>query len=162
MTENSNENQPSIMVPLDDLDKVEDIDKVDELQTIKVTFTSQTGNSLEQTYLIEEDGVVYGGSAGAIIFGKDLDSCKMDDKNEVGLIDINGFNMINDYSLLCHYTNEDEDKRNYLLELSKIKKVYAIPEEDTIYINDNKIEFIGTEPYYEFINGEIISNEIKL
>ena len=41
MTENSNENQPSIMVPLDDLDKVsdDDIDKVDtlvqELATIR-------------------------------------------------------------------------------------------------------------------------------
>ena len=128
---------------------------------LKELKESEAFNKIKK-YLLEEDGIIYGGSAGAIIFGKDLDSCKMDDKNEVGLIDINGFNMINDYSLLCHYTNEDEDKRNYLLELSKIKKVYAIPEEDTIYINDNKIEFIGTEPYYEFINGEIISNEIKL
>ena len=30
-------------------------------------------------YLLEDDGIVYGGSAGAIIFGKDLDSCNTDD-----------------------------------------------------------------------------------
>ena len=115
-------------------------------------------------YLLEEDGIVYGGSAGAIIFGKDLDSCNTDDENEVGLVDNTGFDMINGYSLLCHYTSREEERtelsKKYLLELSKIKPIYAIPEEDTIYINNDMISFIGTRPYYEFINGEIIKREI--
>ena len=114
-------------------------------------------------YLLEEDGIVYGGSAGAIIFGKDIESCNIEDENEVGLIDDTGFDMINGYSLLCHYTNNEkktEIYKNYLLELSKRKLVYAIPEEDTIYINDNKIEFIGTRPYYEFNDGNIILKKI--
>lgn len=113
-------------------------------------------------YLINEDGIVYGGSAGAIIFGKDLDSCNTDDNNEVGLIDNTGFDMINGYSLLCHYTSRNEERtllsKNYLLELSKTKSIYAIPEEDTIFVNDGNIEFLGNRPYYEFING----NEIKI
>lgn len=113
---------------------------------------------------IKEGGIIFGGSAGAIIFGKDLDSCKNEDDNEVNLIDINGFNMINGYTLLCHYTNRDEEKiessRKYLLELSKTKKVYALPEEDTIIIDNNKIIFVGSKPYYEFINGEEIKHEI--
>lgn len=121
-------------------------------------------------YLLEENGIVYGGSAGAIIFGKDLDSCNTDDENEVGLEDNSGFNMINGYSLLCHYTSRNEQRtelsKNYLLELSKIKPVYAIPEEDTIYVNDEEIEIIGTRPYYEFKNGimeeRIIEQGIKL
>ncbi len=118
-------------------------------------------------YLTEEEGIVYGGSAGAIIFGKDLDSCNTDDDNEVGLIDNTGFNMINGYSLLCHYTNRNEEKieisKEYLLELSKKKPVYAIPEEDTIYIDDKSIEFIGIRPYYEFKDGEMhIYNPIEL
>ena len=116
-------------------------------------------------YLLEDDGIVYGGSAGAIIFGKDIDSCNMDDENEVGLVDNTGFNMINGYSLLCHYTNGEVEKnelnKKYLLELSKTKPIYAIPEEDTIYVHDGKIEFVGTKPYYEFINQEIIPREIK-
>lgn len=115
-------------------------------------------------YLLEDNGIVYGGSAGAIIFGKDLDSCNTDDTNEVGLVDNTGFDMINGYSLLCHYTSRDEDKtelsKKYLLELSKTKPIYAIPEEDTIFVNDNEANFIGTRPYYEFINGEIIKREI--
>ena len=108
-------------------------------------------------YLTEEDGIVYGGSAGAIIFGRDLDSCNTDDDNEVGLVDHTGFNMINGYSLLCHYTSREpartELSRNYLLELSKTKPVYAIPEEDTIYVENDRITFIGSRPYYEFLDG---------
>lgn len=115
-------------------------------------------------YLLEEDGIIYGGSAGAIIFGKDLDSCNTDDDNEVGLIDNTGFNMINGYSLLCHYTSRNEERtelsKKYLLELSKIKPIYAIPEEDTIYVNNGEINFIGSRPYYEFINGEIFERNI--
>ena len=108
-------------------------------------------------YLTEEDGIVYGGSAGAIIFGRDLDSCNTDDDNEVGLVDHTGFNMINGYSLLCHYTSREpartELSRNYLLELSRTKPVYAIPEEDTIYVENDRITFIGSRPYYEFLDG---------
>ena len=115
-------------------------------------------------YLLEDDGIVYGGSAGAILFGKDLDSCNTDDANEVGLVDNTGFDMINGYSLLCHYTNREPERtelsRKYLLELSKTKPIYALPEEDSIFVNDGKIEFIGTRPYYEFINGKVISHEI--
>jgi len=110
-------------------------------------------------YLAEEDGIVYGGSAGAIIFGKDLDSCNTDDENEVGLADHTGFNMIGGYSLLCHYTNRNRERtelsRNYLLELSKTKPVYAIPEENTIFVEDGKIRFIGNRPYYEFARGTV-------
>lgn len=117
-------------------------------------------------YLIEDDGIVYGGSAGAIIFGKDLDSCNTDDENEVRLTDNTGFNMINGYSLLCHYTSRESERtelsRKYLLELSKTKPVYAIPEEDTIYINGDIIEFIGNRPYYEFINGTDNKRDIEV
>lgn len=115
-------------------------------------------------YLAEEDGIVYGGSAGAIIFGKDLDSCNTDDENEVGLADHTGFNMIGGYSLLCHYTSRNRERtelsRKYLLELSKTKPVYAIPEEDTIYVEDGRMEFIGDRPYYEFNNGTVTERKI--
>lgn len=117
-------------------------------------------------YLTDENGIVYGGSAGAIIFGKDLDSCNTDDDNEVGLIDNMGFNMIKGYSLLCHYTSREEDRtelsRKYLLNLSKLKPIYAIPEEDTIFVDNGNIEVIGTRPYYEFVNGVEIKKEIEV
>ena len=135
--------------------------------TYKLLSDLKTSGAFDKIrdYLINEDGIVYGGSAGAIIFGKDLDSCNTDDDNEVGLIDNTGFDMLNGYSLLCHYTSRNEERtllsKKYLLELSKTKPIYAIPEEDTICVEDDKIEFIGTRPYYEFSNGEIITKEIN-
>lgn len=109
-----------------------------------------------QEYLTN-DGIIYGGSAGAIIFGKSLESCKTDDENRVNLEDIEGFDLLNDYSLLCHYTNRDEkrteESTNYLLELSKTKKVCAIPEEDTLIVSNDEIEIIGQRPFYLFENG---------
>lgn len=109
-----------------------------------------------QNYL-KNDGIIYGGSAGAIIFGKSLESCKTDDENRVNLEDIDGFDLLNDYSLLCHYTNRDEkrteESTNYLFELSKSKKVIAIPEEDTLIVTNSEIEVIGGKPFYLFENG---------
>lgn len=126
----------------------------------------ETGNYDKiKNYLVNENGIVYGGSAGAIIFGADLDSCNTDDENEVGLIDNTGFNMIKGYSLLCHYTSRNAERTklstDYLLELSKLKPIYAIPEEDTIYVEDDKIHFIGTRPYYEFKDGVKTQINIK-
>jgi len=118
-----------------------------------------------QKYLLEDDGIVYGGSAGAIIFGKDLDSCNTDDENEVGLVDNTGFNMINGFSLLCHYTSREAERtelsKNYLMKLSKQKPIYAIPEEDTIYVSNGNIKIFGTRTYYEFVDGEEIAKEIE-
>ena len=114
---------------------------------------------------IEQDGIVFGGSAGAIIFGESLASCALDDANHVGLRDTAGFNVLNGISLLCHYTNqtEEKDRKNtaYLIELSKQFKVIALPEEDTLLINGSTIEVIGTKPYYYFENGIRIERQTK-
>ena len=135
--------------------------------TYKLLYYLKLSGAYEKIkkYLLEEDGIVYGGSAGAIIFGKDLDSCNTDDENEVGLEDNSGFEMLNGYSLLCHYTSRDAERtelsKKYLLELSKTKPVYAIPEEDTIYVNDGVFQFLGDRPYYEFVNGELTVKNIN-
>ena len=118
---------------------------------------------------INNNGIVFGGSAGAIIFGKDLDACKLDDSNDIGLIDTNGFNVLNDISILCHYTNrerkKDEQSTEYLMNNSRGRTFLALPEEDTIFINGNDIEVIGNKPYYKFKNGfkkEILPNQILI
>lgn len=111
-----------------------------------------------RTYL-EQGGVAFGGSAGAIIFGEDLESCNLDDPNEVGLTDTAGMNVLQGVSLLCHFTSrekeEDERSKEYLLEISKHRRVLALPEEVTIFVNDDTIEVIGERPYYAFENGRM-------
>lgn len=109
---------------------------------------------------LNSEGVVFGGSAGAIIFGKDLEACRLDDTNEVNLSDIGGFDVLNGTSILCHYTNrtaeKDEESRQYLLEVSKHRKVVALPEEVTLFVNDEDMEVIGNRPYFIFEDGVIL------
>ena len=122
---------------------------------------------------IENDGIVYGGSAGAIIFGYDINSCISMDDNNVGLEDTKGFNVLNGKSIFAHYTNKshkltDEEndaiEKKYtdsMIDFSKrIGGVIALPEEDSILINGNSMEVIGDLPYYEFENGEV--NKVTL
>lgn len=108
---------------------------------------------------ISNDGIVFGGSAGAIIFGKDLESCKLADSNEVNLQDITGFDILNGISILCHYTNETPEKdaqnKQYLLELSQHRTSVALPEEVTLFVNNENIELIGNKSYYLFDKGQI-------
>ena len=109
---------------------------------------------------MNSEGVVFGGSAGAIIFGKDLEACRLDDKNEVNLNEINGFDILNGTSILCHYPNQtaekDAENRRYLLEISKYRKVIALPEEVTLFVNGEDIEVIGNRPYFYFENGAVL------
>lgn len=104
---------------------------------------------------LKNNGVVFGGSAGAIIFGKNIDSCLLDDKNKVDLKETTGFNYLNEYSILCHLKNKNFKKNfEYLLEYSKSHKLIYLPEENVIFINNNKISIIGTSKYVIFKNGK--------
>ena len=116
---------------------------------------------------IKNGGIVYGCSAGAIIFGYDISSCLYNDSNDVNLKDTKGFNILNGKSITAHYTNKNEEKTklatDYLIEYTKNnEEVYALPEEDTIYVNDNKIKIIGTKDYHIFKNGNIFKKSIDI
>lgn len=123
---------------------------------------------------INNNGIVMGGSAGAVIFGYDIDIISSMDSNEVNLTDTKGFNSILGVSIFPHYTNKkskftDEENAARLNKFTdsiinfsqKIGEVIAIPEEDAIYVNGDSIEVIGTRPYYIFKNGEVEQFEIE-
>lgn len=108
---------------------------------------------------LDNDGIIFGGSAGAIIFGKNINSCLLDDSNYVGLKNFDGFNCLSNYSILCHLNNKNFKKNNnYLMEFSKKNKTIYLPEEDTIIISDKKISFIGQEKYIIFDNGKYVKH----
>lgn len=133
--------------------------------TFKLLHDLKTSGSFEKiSEYINDNGIVFGGSAGAIIFGKDLEACKLADVNEVDLQDINGFDILNGVSILCHYTNgtpeKDEESKQYLLDLSQHRTSVALPEEVTLFVGDNCVEVIGNSPYYLFENRQIyVKNE---
>lgn len=128
--------------------------------TFKLLRDLKTSGAFEKIKeYLEHGGVAFGGSAGAIIFGADLEACRLDDANEVDLRETSGFDVLNGISVLCHYTNRTAEKNKqsarYLLELSKRRKAVALPEEVTLFVNGESVEVIGTRPYYYFEDGRM-------
>jgi dipeptidase E len=88
---------------------------------------------------VKDNKFVYGGSAGAIIFGKTMKTASHLDPNEVGLIDLNALNVV-DKDIWPHFKESD---------LESIYKygasLYLLYEESGLYIEDDKITSIGRE-----------------
>lgn len=109
------------------------------------------GSGFDQTIVsyIHKGGIVYGGSAGAIIMGSDIQTCAHLDENEVALTDTSGFALIGNYAIWCHYNDMDDEKiRNFILENKK--PVIALPEETGICFNEKIIKVTGTKPAFVF------------
>ena len=133
-----------------------------------------SGAFLKLKDYILNDGIVFGGSAGAVIMGYDV-SCSIDD-NYVYLEDTTGFDLLNGFSVFPHYTNfkskltkEENEERlkdltNRIIDYTKNDmKMIAIPEEDTIIADDNGMKIVGYKPYYKFEEGAIqMIDTIKL
>ena len=64
---------------------------------------------------VKNNGIIFGGSAGAIILGKDIDLCKIDDGNTCNLKDTTGFNFVNNISFLCHLKDKNFIKNVYFV-----------------------------------------------
>lgn len=106
---------------------------------------------------LKNDGIIFGGSAGAIIFGRDINSCLMNDENLIGLKDCSGLDMLNHYSILCHYneTGMSSNSKNYLLDYSKKYATICLPETGTIMVDNKNIIFLGHGKCAIFKNGKL-------
>ena len=92
--------------------------------------------------LKETDIPVIGGSAGAVIFGKDIETVETMDVNNVGLEDLSGMDMLNGKNVWVHYNESmDEDIQKYI-ERTRIEAI-ALPEESGLYITNENIQPVG-------------------
>ncbi|WP_253907685.1 Type 1 glutamine amidotransferase-like domain-containing protein [Bacillus sp. WMMC1349] len=98
---------------------------------------------------IEHGGVVYGGSAGAIIFGKDIMTCSHMDHNTVGLKYFKGLGLVGEYSIWCHYQHEQDPFIQKYLEVHKTP-VMALPEETGVLMCGQRLHMIGDKPAYVY------------
>jgi len=88
---------------------------------------------------LQNGGLVYGGSAGAIICGKTIRTAAHLDHNDVGLTDLSGLNLAGGKDILCHYNRSRDDEL--------IRKydggLYVLYEESGLFITDNGVTGIG-------------------
>lgn len=125
---------------------------------------------------IKNGGLIMGGSAGALIFGECIDTCLKDklkikscnDENKVGLKDTKGFNYVKGYSILPHYKKLTEQYSDTQKRVDKLLglgyKLICLPEETSLFINDNQMTVIGQKPA-EIFDGktrEVIQPEEEI
>ncbi len=99
---------------------------------------------------LQNHGPIYGGSAGAIIFGKNIETSG--DKNDINYLDTDGLNILRGLSVACHYKKTNEEKTK-IIKFSKKHKsgVIALPEGTGLIISDDKVEVIGKKSATAFL-----------
>lgn len=103
-------------------------------------------NALKQFAI--DGGTIYGGSAGAIVLGKDISTCAAMDSNETGLHDTNGLGLIGDYAIWCHYV-EEHDR----LIASYEYPIIAIPERSGLTFDGSVVCVVGFDGVTIFDSG---------
>ncbi len=93
------------------------------------------------TKLVSMGVPIYGGSAGAIILGETILTAP--ESQALDKISATGLNLLHGFSVYCHY--DGEENLGQLCKKLKIK-IIAIPERSGVYLSDNNIEIIGSEP----------------
>ena len=89
------------------------------------------------TYL-DNGGIVYGGSAGAMIFGKTIETEIHTGSHNYGLDDLSGFDRLNGYDLWCHYTAKDDP-----LIAEYPHPLYILSEESGLIVQNGEVTSIG-------------------
>ncbi|MEM5803245.1 MAG: Type 1 glutamine amidotransferase-like domain-containing protein [Candidatus Aenigmatarchaeota archaeon] len=81
---------------------------------------------------------VYGGSAGAIIFGQNILTAPEARTQNLSIKEAKGLGFLN-FSVLCHYNYQP-------VEIKGLQEILCIPERSGVFINGDFLEVIGYEP----------------
>jgi len=84
-------------------------------------------------------GILYGGSAGAIVCGKTIEPAIYADDNIVGLKDLSGLNLLGGHDVFCYY--EPTKHASYIDSLNR--DLYLLYEESGLIFNDSQAVQIG-------------------
>lgn len=90
---------------------------------------------------LDNGGIVYGGSAGAMIFGETIETEIHTGSKNYGLTDLSAFNLLNGHDLWCHYTPADDH-----LITEYRRPLYILTEESGLIVQKGEITSIGA-PY---------------
>jgi dipeptidase E len=88
---------------------------------------------------------VYGGSAGALVLGRNVDTGKHVDRNVVGLVDATGLDLAFGYALWCHYVGSHDPLIHDYVNETGIG-VLAIPERGGLARTAQEMRVLGPEP----------------
>jgi len=88
-------------------------------------------------------GLIYGGSAGAIILGKTISI--VTEENVANYTYEDGLNLLNGRSVICHYNEEKKAPLSMFIENNKTDIIVLTEKSGVIVSNINQIESVGFE-----------------
>ncbi|MCB0110921.1 MAG: Type 1 glutamine amidotransferase-like domain-containing protein [Caldilineaceae bacterium] len=94
-------------------------------------------------------GSVYGGSAGAVLLGRDLRTVAHMDTNSIDLQETACLNLAQDHAVWVHYTDTD-DARIHQFSQTTTYPVIALAERTGVIIEAGTMATVGYEPAYQF------------
>ena len=97
----------------------------------------------------KEGGIIYGGSAGAVVLGKDIRTVSHVDRNEVGLTEVRCLNLAEEHTIYPHYEPGDDHVIQEFVQEHQ-QPVLAIPERSGVVIDSGRMCTVGFEPSYRF------------
>ena len=104
--------------------------------------------------LTETDIPISGGSAGALIFAKTIETANSLDPNNVNLKNLDGLNMINGNNIFVHYEQRwNSDISNYIKKSNQ--NIITIPENSGIFVDNRNISVIGEGDVKVFPEGKV-------
>lgn len=101
----------------------------------------KTGFNKTLTDYYYNGGLVYGGSAGAIILGKTISI--ISEENNADYTHESGLNLLNEKSVICHFTDQKETKISKFIQDSKTDVIALTERTGAIISNINQIESVG-------------------
>lgn len=113
----------------------------------------QDGFHAPLTAFKEEGGLIYGGSAGAIVMGSNISTCEHMDENTVLLRASKALSYLDDYSIWCHYEEENDHLINRFIDTYG-KPVIALSEETGLQVKNGRTKVLGTIPAYVFASSK--------
>jgi len=98
----------------------------------------------------EGGGVLYGGSAGAIVFGRDINTCAHMDDDIAGLTNTTGLDLAHGHAIWCHYEPNVEPLVRSYVKHTQIPTI-ALPETTGLWIQAlGQLIPLGFDPVLRF------------
>ncbi len=99
------------------------------------------------------DRVVYGGSAGAIILGRDIASCIHYDQNRIGLTDTSGLDLCAGNCVWCHFEAEQSEVVDGYVK-STGHTMLVLPKTAGVVVTADGLASLGAGPVYFWSRAE--------
>jgi dipeptidase E len=94
-------------------------------------------------------GIIYGGSAGAVVLGKDIRTVRQMDRNDIGLLEVNCLNLVSGHAIWPHYSVRDDTYIKAFVQKYQ-HPVLGISERSGVTLESGGMRSVGFDPAYRF------------